>query len=87
MLTPVLGSVQDARGSSKSFPKHEARHVSDHKVPMILVFRAFAPPIFIFELDLHPYFCVNLQIIFNICCYYWTFCTCCSTMILLMSWQ
>ncbi|KAF8709799.1 hypothetical protein HU200_029510 [Digitaria exilis] len=36
-VVPTLGSsavdfsVQDARGSSKSFPKHEARHVSDHK--------------------------------------------------------
>ncbi|KAG2545813.1 cleavage stimulation factor subunit 50-like [Panicum virgatum] len=36
-VVPPLGSgavdfgVQDVRGSSKSFPKHEARHVSDHK--------------------------------------------------------
>ncbi|XP_062212447.1 cleavage stimulation factor subunit 50 [Phragmites australis] len=36
-LVPPLGSsavdfgMQDVRGSSKSFPKHEARHVSDHK--------------------------------------------------------
>uniref|UniRef100_A0A0E0KJ64 Cleavage stimulation factor 50 kDa subunit n=1 Tax=Oryza punctata TaxID=4537 RepID=A0A0E0KJ64_ORYPU len=36
-LLPPLGtnavdfSVQDVKGSSKSFPKHEARHVSDHK--------------------------------------------------------
>ncbi|TVU44976.1 hypothetical protein EJB05_04441 [Eragrostis curvula] len=36
-VMPALGSsavdfsVQDVKGSSKSFPKHEARHVSDHK--------------------------------------------------------
>ncbi|BAF13223.1 Os03g0754900, partial [Oryza sativa Japonica Group] len=36
-LLPPLGtnavdfSTQDVKGSSKSFPKHEARHVSDHK--------------------------------------------------------
>jgi hypothetical protein len=42
-LLPPLGtnavdfSTQDVKGSSKSFPKHEARHVSDHKVQMIRV--------------------------------------------------
>jgi len=34
----VLCSMQDVKGSSKSFPKHEVKHVSDHKVRMIPVF-------------------------------------------------
>jgi hypothetical protein len=34
VVTLVLCSVpvHDVKGSSKIFPKHEARHVSDHKV-------------------------------------------------------
>uniref|UniRef100_A0A0D9VZ53 Cleavage stimulation factor 50 kDa subunit n=1 Tax=Leersia perrieri TaxID=77586 RepID=A0A0D9VZ53_9ORYZ len=40
-LLPPLGtnavdfSVQDVKGPSKSFPKHESRHVSDHKQPYL----------------------------------------------------
>lgn len=47
MLTSVLCSVQDVRGSSKSFPKHEAKHVSDHKVRMILVFPCYCTATFV----------------------------------------
>ena len=59
VLTPMLCSVQDVRGSSKSFPKHEARHVSDHKVRMFLVFPCYCTAIFvsIYRL-LNIYYCI-----------------------------
>ena len=30
----LTSAVHDTKGSSKSFPKHETRHVSEHKVLM-----------------------------------------------------
>lgn len=39
-------AVRDLKGASKSFPKHETRHVSEHKVcPLVIGSVSIVPPL------------------------------------------
>lgn len=49
-------AVQDTKGSSKSFPKHETRHLSEHKVYIWLILNTMI--CFSLVLSVHQIFCL-----------------------------